>query len=137
MIETIRDQVKMNTEIAQAELLKKANATLHPLNVEKDDYVYLVSNHSTIGSKLTNRYKGPFIIHETYSPHIVTIRNPTTNKLKSNIHLNRLKPAHVRIPDPTYAETRPDLFPPLSVRKKAPRLLPQITRGPLQFQRNN
>ena len=118
MIETIRDQVKMNTEIAQAEMLKKANATIHPLNVEKDDYVFLASNHSIIGSKLTNRYEGPFIIHEINSPHMVTIRDPTTNKLKNNIHLNRLKPAHIRIPDPTYAGTRPDLFPPLSVRKK-------------------
>ena len=116
-VEKIREQVKLNTEKAHAEMIRKANAQTHAISVEIGDYVYLAANSSVLGSKLNDKFEGPFVIHEIISPHMVKLRNPDSGIIKDNIHLNRLKPAHVRINDPEYAEDHPELFPPLATRK--------------------
>ena len=85
--------------------------------MEVGDFVYLHVDHSAIGSKLEYKYTGPYVVHAITSPHIVTLRDQATGTLKPNIHLNRLKAAHVRTNDPRYSSINPELFPPLASRK--------------------
>ena len=115
-LEIIRDEVKTNTQKAYATMCAKANANVHPINVEKGDYVYLSHGDTAIGSKLDYRFQGPFVIHDVTSTHIVTLKDPVSMVLKGNIHVNRLKPAHVRFNDPQFAECHPEFFPPLTTR---------------------
>ena len=116
ILDTIRNQVRLNTESAHAKMCEKANANINPLSVTEGDFVYLSANHSDIGSKLDFKYQGPFVIDKVNSPHIVTLKDVSNNSYKHNIHVNRLKPAHVRMNNPRYADDHPELFPPLASR---------------------
>ncbi|CAC5361631.1 unnamed protein product [Mytilus coruscus] len=53
------------------------------------------------GQKLKYRYAGPYIIHKIHSPHMVVLKDPDSQKCLPNpIHINRIKPAYVRLPNP-------------------------------------
>ena len=48
------------------------------------------------------RYAGPYVIHEIRSPHMFILKDLSSHKcLPRAIHINRLKPAYVRKPNPT------------------------------------
>ena len=100
-LNVIREQVKQNAVQAQTKMVMRANANENPLFLQKGDYVYLLSEPIGKGRKLTNRYTGPFVVHELLTPHMVTLINPETGrKQKSPVHLDRLKMAFVREPNP-------------------------------------
>ena len=78
----------------------RVNSKVKPFGVSKGDYVYLYEE-AKLGKKLENRYSGPFVIEEVLSPHLVALRNPADGKLKrGRVHLDRLKMAYVRHPNP-------------------------------------
>lgn len=97
----IRTEVKENVIKSQQDMLKRANENINPLKVEHGDYVFLLSETAGVGQKLRNKYIGPFVIDRISSPHLVVLRNPDTGIcLKTPVHLNRLKMAYVREPQP-------------------------------------
>ena len=60
--------------------------------------MYLVFNEQ----KFKNKFAGPYIISSVNSPHTYILKDPCTDRLVSQpVHINRLKPAYVRIPNPT------------------------------------
>lgn len=63
--------------------------------------MYLYQEPTGKGHKLKNLYKGVFIVQEIVSPHLVILRDPTTNKLSKPVHVDRLKCAYVRAPTPS------------------------------------
>lgn len=63
--------------------------------------IYLRKDPTGPGQKLKFKYAGPFIIHEIRSPHMFIIKDLNTQKcLPRAIHINRLKSAYVRQPNP-------------------------------------
>ena len=108
-------------------MLKRKNENINPLKTEIGDFVYLLADNDTIGSKLDNKFLGPFVIERVVSPHIVDLIDPETSVLKQNIHVNRLKPGHIRINDPKYVDLHPELIPPLASRKLANYNPPKVT----------
>ncbi|CAG2242619.1 unnamed protein product [Mytilus edulis] len=54
------------------------------------------------GRKFQPKYSGPFIVNAIKSPHIVNLKEPSSGKiLKYDTHLDRLKIAYVRAPEPS------------------------------------
>jgi hypothetical protein len=52
--------------------------------------------------KFQPKYSGPFIVNEILSPTLVKLKDKNTGKLFKNlIHMDRLKIAFVRAPNPT------------------------------------
>lgn len=101
-LHAIRTEMKTNVLASQQSMLDRANKDSNPLHIAKGDYVYLLTERTGTGQKLQNRYTGPFVIDSFTSPHLVLLRNSETGKVqKSSVHLDRLKMAYVRQPDPT------------------------------------
>ena len=97
----IRTEIKDHAVHAASKMLENVNTDLHILALEKGDYVYLQTDPTGRGRKLKPTFTGPYIVHREYSDHLVILRDPHTNKcLPRPIHKNRLKPAHVRVPNP-------------------------------------
>ena len=100
-LDIIRNNIKETSEKSQLKMMTRANANSNPLSVHKGDYVYLLDEPRGKGRKLQNRYAGPYTIDEVISPHMVALNNPHTGrKLKTPVHLDRLKMAYVREPNP-------------------------------------
>lgn len=60
--------------------------------------VYLQTETSGDGQKFQNRFSGPYVVEQLSSPHMVVLRDPTTN---NSVHRDRLKTAYIREPTPT------------------------------------
>ncbi|VDI79601.1 Hypothetical predicted protein [Mytilus galloprovincialis] len=74
------------------------------------------------GKKLQPKYAGPYVVHEILSPHLVKLREKDSGKLfKNPVHLDRLKIAFVRAPNPT------NYFIPISVKNE--QTLNEIEKG--------
>ena len=83
-------------------MLTRANENTNPLQAVSGDYVFLLTETVGVGQKLKNNYVGPFVIDKFSSPHMAVLRNPDTGLcLERPVHLNRLKMAYVREPQPT------------------------------------
>lgn len=53
------------------------------------------------GQKFKLKHAGPYIIHRINSPHLYSLMEPKTNKvIPQPVHINRLKPAYIRVPNP-------------------------------------
>lgn len=101
-LDTIREDVSKHAAIARDAFLKRENSKTNPLHVDAGDYVYLLKDPTGKGQKFQNKYAGPYVIHEVISPHLVHLMDPTSAKLLHRpIHMNRLKLAYVRVPEPT------------------------------------
>ncbi|MES9904353.1 MAG: integrase [Sedimenticola sp.] len=101
VLKEFREQAKQHATQAQVSMLSRANIKCHPLQLEKNDYVYLLlqDNTGVTGNKLQRRYAGPFVVQALQSPHMVQICDPTTKKVRL-VHIDRLKAAYVRAPTP-------------------------------------
>ena len=97
----IREEVRENSMKAQSKMLERANAHVNPLPVKVGDYVYLSVEPTGQGQKLKFRFDGPFVVTDIPIPHMVKLRDPVTgHNLKQSFHINRLKMAYVRDPNP-------------------------------------
>ena len=100
-LQTIRTEVRTNIEKANEKMINRVNKTASPLNVSIGDYVYLNEEPTGQGRKLQARYTGPFIVNDLPSPHMVKLRDPANKKrFKMPVHVNRLKMAYIREPEP-------------------------------------
>ncbi|CAC5389345.1 unnamed protein product [Mytilus coruscus] len=63
--------------------------------------VYLGKDLRGAGQKFKLKQAGPYIIHRIDSPHLYSLMEPKTNKvIPQPVHINRLKPAYIRVPNP-------------------------------------
>ena len=54
------------------------------------------------GQKVQNIFRGPFVIHRCVSSNMFLLRNPENGTIcKSEVHLDSLKMAYIRKPEPT------------------------------------
>lgn len=97
----IRDEVKCNTLKAQEKMEVLSNEKVHNLKLSIEDFVYLLQDPAGPGQKVKHTYDGPFVVNKLSSPHLIVLRDPTGNRIfRRPVHINRLKPAHVRQPLP-------------------------------------
>lgn len=97
----IREEVKENALKAGELMKERENKKTNPLRLNVGDFVYMLKEPTGQGRKLQPKYSGPFVVHKIDSPHIVTLRDKLTGKLfKNPVHLDRLKTAYVREPNP-------------------------------------
>ncbi|CAG2237680.1 unnamed protein product [Mytilus edulis] len=81
-------------------MIERANQNAHNLSLEKEDYVYFGKDPRRTGQKFKLKHAGPFFIHQIDSPHLYSFIDPNTNKIISKVHINRLKPAYICVPNP-------------------------------------
>ncbi|CAC5408001.1 unnamed protein product [Mytilus coruscus] len=101
-VNTIRKEVKINIEKANAKMVERVNKTTSPLKLSDGDYVYLLDEPTGQGRKLQAKYTGPFIIVDNIpSPHLIEIRDPENKRrFRMPVHINRFKIANIRAPQP-------------------------------------
>ncbi|KAL5017800.1 hypothetical protein ScPMuIL_003522 [Solemya velum] len=98
----IRQTVQENMCSAQIQMTERANADAYPLDVSNGDYVYMQKQITGVGRKFQSKYSGPYIVTAISSPHMVILLDPETGKcLPQPVHMDRLKMAYVRQPNPT------------------------------------
>ena len=119
----IRDQAKVNMQIASDKMCDTRNASSHPLPLQPGEYVYLRKEAMVKGAKLHARFEGPYKVESIVSTSLVTLSDPTeSRKFLHPVHVNRLKRAHVReqsrfTPFPHTPNT--STLPPLNVEEPA------------------
>lgn len=97
----IRDAACDNAEAAKKVMTERKNKSANPLNISAGDFVYMLKDGVGPGRKLQPKYAGPFVVDEILSPHLVKLKDRETGKpFKNPVHLDRLKIAFVRAPNP-------------------------------------
>ena len=100
-LETVQEEVRKHATAAKLKMVERANETTNPLTLQSGDYVYMIDDTKGKGRKLKPQYTGPYVVTDMVSPHMVSLKNPETNKsLKNAVHLDRLKMAYIREPNP-------------------------------------
>jgi putative transposase len=100
-LQVIRTEITSNVEEAKVRMIDRANATTNPLALSVGDYVYMHSEPTGKGAKLKPTYAGPYVVTEHPSAHMVKLKHGTTQKpVKHAVHIDRLKMAYVREPEP-------------------------------------
>ena len=98
----IREEVATNAIKAGKLMEQRENKKTNPLTLSVGDYVYMLIDQTGKGRKLQPKYAGPYVVDKLNSPHLVTLREKSTGKLFRNpVHLDRLKIAYIRAPNPT------------------------------------
>lgn len=98
----IRSEVKNNVTAYQQKMIDRAKLTKNILHLSPGDFVYLTTETKGTGQNFQNRFTGPFVVDNLPSSHLVTIRNIENGQLlKTPVHINRLKMAYVRQPNPS------------------------------------
>lgn len=93
----MKDAVLLNQDKMVAQQLGNNKET-----VQTGDYVYLQQTPTGAGHKLQNIYSDVLVVKEKLSEHLATLSDPTTGKVGTRpVHLDRLKPAHIRAPTPS------------------------------------
>ncbi len=101
LIAQISAHARSNLEKSQIRMIDRVNKDSHPLPLQVGDYVYLHQAPKGAGHKLQYMYKGPYVVSRLQSSHMVQLRNPESDKpLQNLVHINRLKMAYVRCPNP-------------------------------------
>jgi hypothetical protein len=98
---SIREEIKANALKSGELMVERYNKNANPLKVSVGDYVYMLAEQTGQGRKFQPKYTGPLVVHKIVSDHIVKLRNPSTGKpFRNDVHLDRLKIAYVRVPEP-------------------------------------
>lgn len=109
----IREEAVVNAQKASEIMKERENKKTNPLKLNIADFVYMLKEVVGPGKKLQPKYAGPYVVHEILSPHLVKLREKDSGKLfKNPVHLDRLKIAFVRAPNPT------NYFIPISVKNE-------------------
>ena len=100
-LQIIREQAKANSDKSKARMVSRVNDKTNPLSLQPGDFVYLRDEPTGPGRKLQKVFSGPYVVGSLPSPHMAILKNPQSNtNLKHPIHLDRLKMAFVREPNP-------------------------------------
>ena len=101
ILEIIRSELTDNAEKHGNLMKDRCNKKVNKLVLNTGDYVYLLKGATGPGKKLQHKYAGPFVVKEITSPHMITLKDPTTDKLVKPVHIDRLKVVYVlRQPNP-------------------------------------
>jgi hypothetical protein len=102
-LNTINDIVYENAKESGQQMEEKENMKTNELKLQIGDYVYLQCQPTCAGRKFKPIFEGPFAVNNIISAHLIKLRDPTgKKKLKDPVHINRLRIAHIRAPDPTH-----------------------------------
>lgn len=99
-LDFVRSHMLANVSNSKSEMTERKNEKSSILKISVGDYVYLLHEPSGTGQKLQTIYRGPYVVQEIISPHLLRIRDSSTNKIYKPVHINRVKIAHVRSPTP-------------------------------------
>ncbi|CAC5414951.1 unnamed protein product [Mytilus coruscus] len=100
-LEIIWEMIVQNAKASGEKMEENANFKLNELKLSIGDYVYLQRTLTGQGTKFQPLYDRPFVVNSIPSPHLIKLRDPSgKRKIKSPVHINRLKLAHIRAPDP-------------------------------------
>ena len=100
-LDYIRSEVRENSDRAAEKMERAVNEKLNVLALSPGDYVYLDKEPRGQGRKLKPTFAGPYVVDQIHSEHLVTLRDPRgTTRFPRPIHVNRLKVAHIRAPNP-------------------------------------
>lgn len=83
----MREQVLENIHMAQDQMVSRYNSKALPLNLQVGDYVLLSMDPKGQGQKLQHKFEGPFVVHSIPSPHMVTLKDPTTNICRKDTYI--------------------------------------------------
>lgn len=99
----IRTEVEKNAINSKVKMMDRVNKDkISNISFNENDYVYLLKEPTGSGQKFKNKFAGPYVISAVNSPHMYTLKDPHTNKILSkSVHINRLKSAYVRKPNPS------------------------------------
>jgi hypothetical protein len=101
-LKLIRDTACDNAKEAGKAMTERTNKSSNPLTLDIGDFVYRLTDSIGPGKKFQSKYSGPFIVNEILSPTLVKLKDKNTGKLLKNpVHLDCLKIAFVRAPNPT------------------------------------
>lgn len=125
-LNNIQRDIRENVAKYQTGMVTRANSGSNTNSLEEGDYVYRLHDQAGPGKKLHDKYDGPYVVHEICSDHTLRTRDPETGRpLDSICHIDRLKIAYVREPNPVpYFLDREWL---LDKRKNFVRLLPKLS----------
>ncbi|CAC5356089.1 unnamed protein product [Mytilus coruscus] len=98
----IRTEVEKSSINSKVKMIDRSNKDKIPnISFHENDFVYLLKEPTGSGQKFNKKFAGPFVISTVNSPHMYTLKDPNTNKIISQpVHINRLKSAYVRKPNP-------------------------------------
>lgn len=97
----IQQDIHNNMQISKNDMEQRENKKHNEIKLKEGDYVYLEIEPSGQGSKLKKNCEGPFVVRVVLSDHRVQLSDPKGKRtFKTPVHINRLKIAHVREPNP-------------------------------------
>ncbi|CAG2246053.1 unnamed protein product [Mytilus edulis] len=102
-LNTIHEIVSNNAIASGLQMEEKENLKTNNLKLSIGDYVYLQREPTGVGRKFQPIFDGPYVVINIPSSHLIKLRDPTRKrKLSDPVHINRLKIAHIRAPDPAH-----------------------------------
>lgn len=82
-------------------MIRNTNARRQMLELTVGDYVYVTDESGGPAKKLRNHFKGPYVVDEVLSHHLVKLRDFSTYTVAFQpVHIEHLKMAYVRHPQP-------------------------------------
>lgn len=101
LLTQIREHVHENLEQYQERMIQNTNAGRQILELTIGDYVYVTDESGGPAKKLRNHFKGPYVVEEVLSPHLIKLKDLSADKVfPQPFHIDRLKMAYVRHPQP-------------------------------------
>ncbi|CAC5391981.1 unnamed protein product [Mytilus coruscus] len=104
-LNTTHETVSNNAIASGLQMEEKENLKTNTSNLKLSigDYVYLQREPTGVRRKFQPIFDGPYIVNNIPSSHLIKLRDPTgKRKLSDPVHINRLKIAHIRAPDPAH-----------------------------------
>lgn len=102
ILQKIQDEIREHMAKANLAMTERLNKDRPMLIVTKGDYVYMTDENPGTAKKLKPLYSGPYVVDSVVSDHMVRLTDPGGKKTFSQpIHIDRLKPAYVRQPNPS------------------------------------
>ena len=102
-LSVISDTVKQNAQYSGFKMQERENQKVNELKLSIGDYVYLQKTPTGQGRKLQALFDGPYIVNKILSDHLIKLRDPAGKRnFKDSVHINRLKIAHIRAPNPAH-----------------------------------
>ncbi|XP_069109917.1 uncharacterized protein [Argopecten irradians] len=93
--------IKERFDKVNAKMIVRLNKGRSNLQLHKDDYVFMTHEATGPGGKLKDNYSGPYVVMDIVSDHMVNLQDHEHKRqFPHPIHIDRLKPAHIRCPSP-------------------------------------
>ena len=98
---TNRTAILTNIKKSQDNMEQRENKVIRELTLTHRDYAYLSVEPTGRGHKLKPIFEGPFVVTKVLSDYLIRLRDPERKRNFQNpVHIDRLKMAHIRAPNP-------------------------------------